>query len=84
MSCLSVVSEGLGIWAAVEMATHKSEGYNDYEIAAAITSNISGCCKFFILGGDDMLYVLLPVDFFTAVANLILSVFAWSRETQPS
>ena len=83
-SCLSVVSEGLGIWAAVEMATHESEGYNDYEVAAAVTSNISGCCKFFILGGDDMLYVLLPVDFFTAVANLILSVFAWSEETQPS
>lgn len=82
--CLGVISEGFGIWTAVEMASHESEGYDGYSIAEGFTGNISASCKFLILGGDDTLYVLLPVDFFTAVANLMLAEFSWSEETPPS
>ena len=77
------IDEGFGIRVGVEMQINKDQGYNGYEVAGAITGDLSGCCKFIIYAGEDGKCVLLPIYFFMGIANLVLSTFAWGKETPP-
>ncbi len=84
ISVLYAVAEGCGIWTAAEMLKNEGEGYNGYQAAAAIVGNLSGCMKFMISFGETAYVILVPVDFFVAVADLLLNLLAWAEERPPS